>query len=349
MNMKKLNRNVLCTAMWVILLFLWATVARGQSESDTTRIELPATVEGSRSIDLFARASGYIDDIRVDIGDRVKSGQPLVTIHAPELQARVAQREAELMLAQAQSKQAEAAQQAAEAETASRRAAVEEAKMSLAQLLAELEYRALESRRMERLVESGSINQELLDASANQVRAAQARVDAGKAHVQAVEAVAAVGDALLKKAEADRDAAAARVEVARADLMFARAMAGYAEIQAPMNGLITKRWMDPGDLVQSADGNSAARPVLRLVHTDILTIVAQASMSQAPAIKVGDAATFSRVDGLPGLVLTGKVTRIAGGLDEKSRMMRIEVDIESPDPRLMPGHFGYLTIAPSDQ
>ena len=50
----------------------------------------------SRTANIFARASGYIDKRNVDIGDRVKAGQLLAQITAPELDHQIAQSEATL-------------------------------------------------------------------------------------------------------------------------------------------------------------------------------------------------------------------------------------------------------------
>jgi RND family efflux transporter MFP subunit len=59
-------------------------------------IKLPATTSAFATANIFARASGYIDKREVDIGDRVKQGQLLVEVVAPELDHQIAQAEATL-------------------------------------------------------------------------------------------------------------------------------------------------------------------------------------------------------------------------------------------------------------
>ena len=49
-------------------------------------VRLPATTSAFASANIFARASGYIGKREVDIGDRVKTGQLLAEIVAPELE-----------------------------------------------------------------------------------------------------------------------------------------------------------------------------------------------------------------------------------------------------------------------
>ena len=62
----------------------------------TMLITLPATTSAFTTANIFARASGYIDKRNVDIGDRVKAGQLLAEITAPELDHQIAQAQATL-------------------------------------------------------------------------------------------------------------------------------------------------------------------------------------------------------------------------------------------------------------
>jgi RND family efflux transporter MFP subunit len=71
-------------------------IASVESSGDTGVVKLPATTSAFASANIFARASGYIAKREVDIGDRVKQGQLLVEIVAPELDHQIAQAEATL-------------------------------------------------------------------------------------------------------------------------------------------------------------------------------------------------------------------------------------------------------------
>ena len=71
-------------------------------------VSLPATTSAFASANIFARASGYIDKRKVDIGDRVKAGQLLAQIIAPELDHQIAQAQATLAQLQAAVQQAQA-------------------------------------------------------------------------------------------------------------------------------------------------------------------------------------------------------------------------------------------------
>ena len=67
-----------------------------------TTIPLPAQIKAYESVDVFPKESGFITAIPVDRGSRVKSGQLLVKLSAPELVAQRTQAEAAVNAAQSQ-------------------------------------------------------------------------------------------------------------------------------------------------------------------------------------------------------------------------------------------------------
>lgn len=83
-------------------------VATVQQSAETVTASLPATTSAFASANIVARASGYIEKRAVDIGDRVKEGQLLVQIVAPELDHQIAQAEATLAQLNASVAQAQA-------------------------------------------------------------------------------------------------------------------------------------------------------------------------------------------------------------------------------------------------
>src|SRR3981189_1454298 len=55
------------------------------------RLQTNATLEAFEEADLFAKVSGYLSDVRVDIGDHVKAGQVLAVIDVPEMKQELAE------------------------------------------------------------------------------------------------------------------------------------------------------------------------------------------------------------------------------------------------------------------
>jgi RND family efflux transporter MFP subunit len=83
-------------------------VSAVKASNDSIIVSLPATTVAFAKADIFARASGYIGKRQVDIGDRVKSGELLAEIVAPELDQQIAQAQATLAQLQAALQQAQA-------------------------------------------------------------------------------------------------------------------------------------------------------------------------------------------------------------------------------------------------
>src|SRR3977135_955810 len=71
-------------------------VVRPRRVTVAQRLQTNATLEAFEEADLFAKVSGYLSDVRVDIGDHVKAGQVLAVIDVPEMQQELAEAEAQL-------------------------------------------------------------------------------------------------------------------------------------------------------------------------------------------------------------------------------------------------------------
>jgi len=65
-------------------------VTRPQTASAERRLTLPATIQGYEETPVFAKIAGYLKEIRVDKGDRVRKGQVIAILESPELDEQVA-------------------------------------------------------------------------------------------------------------------------------------------------------------------------------------------------------------------------------------------------------------------
>src|SRR3982074_1530936 len=71
-------------------------VVRPRRVTVAQRLQTNATLEAFEEADLFAKVSGYLSDVRVDIGDHVKAGQVLAVIDVPEMEQELAEAKAQL-------------------------------------------------------------------------------------------------------------------------------------------------------------------------------------------------------------------------------------------------------------
>jgi RND family efflux transporter MFP subunit len=83
-------------------------VVEVRRDGSRSEIELPGSIQPIAEAPILARADGYIKRRLTDIGDRVKAGQPLAEIEAPEMEEQIRQARAALQQAQAGVNQANA-------------------------------------------------------------------------------------------------------------------------------------------------------------------------------------------------------------------------------------------------
>ena len=316
-------------------------VVRGNMKST---FELPATIKGFETVEIFSKVGGFLSEVNVDIGDQVTKDQVIARLHVPEMEMQRLQKEAQVRQAEAEWEQAKATVTQMEARLVSQQAVIEEAKTLIAEKDALLQFESSELRRVEQLVSQGAVNSELLDAAKFKQLSAHAVVQAATSKVHTAEAEMVAKKASVTKAEADQRAAKSRIDVANANLAYTRELANYAVIKAPFSGVVTKRWFDPGTFVQSADGNSSAKPIVEITRVDKVRVSIMVSMGQVNLVDIGDAVTLRDISGLEHHMFFGQVSRMSGGIDFQSRTMEVEVDLDNPDGLLIPGHFGYAEM-----
>jgi len=308
-------------------------------------IEMPGTVEGFETADLFAKVGGYLEEITVDIGDRVTEDQLLARLRIPEMHKELDEKRAAVASAEANARQAQAAIRQAEADARSAEAKVEEAETALQEKQAQLDKMLTEYERIERLVRGGSLEARLLDEAKYGRDAARAALETVGAKIHTARAQREAAAAYVERAVTDHTSAEAKVDLAEAELAKVQTMLEYAEIRAPFDGVVTKRFFHRGAFIQPAEGNSAARPLLTVTRTDVVRIFLDLPMAEVRWLDRGDKAVLDRINVLPGERFEhGEVTRFASSLDRNSRMMRVEVDLKNPDHRLLPGYYGYVTL-----
>jgi RND family efflux transporter MFP subunit len=110
----------------------------------------------------------------------------------------------------------------------------------------------------------------------------------------------------------------------------------YASVIAPFDGIITKRNVDVGSLVQ---GNAASGTFMfTIMQSDVMRVWVYVPQDSAFGLAPGVDAVV-RVPEIPGRTFSGKVTRIARALETTTRTLLTEIDISNPDAALQPGSY----------
>jgi RND family efflux transporter MFP subunit len=89
-------------------------VGQVRPSDPTMRVSLPGTTFAYEVANIYARANGYIQKRKVDIGDHVKAGDLLAELTAPELDHQISQAQATLVQTQATLRQNQASKQLAQ-------------------------------------------------------------------------------------------------------------------------------------------------------------------------------------------------------------------------------------------
>jgi len=316
------------------------------SEVDVPRAtRQPATVHAYYQADIHALERGYVAEVPIDIGDVVRKGDVLLIIDVPQLDKQHQVIEGQIKRLEAEEKSQQAQVRVAESEVESAEAALAEAKSQQQRVEAVVEAAEAEFRRTEDLVQRGSLQERVLDEVRMKRDSERANQQAIAATVDSVAAGIVVAEANLAAAQADRQAAAAETEVMRRRLEELQVRIDYGTIRAPFDGMVTRRTVDPGDLVGDGGGSAAADPLLVISQTDRVRVRIPVPESDAPMVSPGDSVTLTFPSFPDEPAMTGVVSRIAGSLDPATRTMTAEVDLDNENGKLLPGMFGQATIS----
>jgi membrane fusion protein, multidrug efflux system len=134
------------------------------------------------------------------------------------------------------------------------------------------------------------------------------------------------------------DAAEQNIAAARDALHGVTQTESYLTITAPFEGVVTTRNLHPGALIGPASGAGGTEPILQIMDEKRLRLAVPIPEAQLGEMKIGQLVSFT-VPAFPGQTFRAPIRRISGQVDEKSRTMPVELDVENRDGRLSPGSF----------
>jgi RND family efflux transporter MFP subunit len=152
----------------------------------------------------------------------------------------------------------------------------------------------------------------------------------------------------VSQQEADQQAsgyqqAQANLQAADANVRRLEEMESFKNVYAPFSGVITRRNVDPGALINSGAG-VAGKELFDIARVDPLRVYVSVPQAYAPNIKVGMKANVTLQE-FPGQKFTGTVARTADAIDPGTRTLNTEVDVPNKDGKLLPGSFGEVHFA----
>jgi RND family efflux transporter MFP subunit len=133
----------------------------------------------------------------------------------------------------------------------------------------------------------------------------------------------------------------ANVEAQQAVVSRLEQLVGFERVVAPFSGVITSRQVDVGSLV-TADAASAT-PLFSIDRNDVLRVQIYVPQEAFFGLKDGNAAEVT-VPELPGRVFHGTVARNANALQQQTRTLLTEVDVDNADGTLTAGLYGIVHL-----
>jgi HlyD family secretion protein len=197
--------------------------------------------------------------------------------------------------------------------------------------------------RIQGLVKRGDVEQRIVDESADRYASAHSAIKRARSQVLVANGVLAEARARIAEAKADLVEARSNLNIAESGLHSAEIVAGYTKIDAPFDGIVTRRNFQVGDLVRSPNAGNV-KPIVTVVQTQRMRVVVDVPEDDAPLLDEGDRAKV-RIGGLGArAVYQGQIARPAYALDPVERTVRAEIDLPNTDGRLRPGESGIVTI-----
>src|SRR5262249_46935678 len=231
---------------------------------------LPGTLQAYVESPIYARTNGYLLKWYRDIGSRVRQGELLAQIDAPEVDQQLVQAKADLETARAN--------------------------CNLSRITAT---------RYEELMKTDGVSKQEVDNAAGDYAAKQAAQASAAANVKRLEE-----------------------------------LESFKHIYAPFSGVITRRNVDIGTLINAGNGG-ATQQLFFLAQTDPIRVYVSVPASAAPSIRPGLAA-YLELTQFPGRKFQGQVVRTAEAIDPATRTLLTEVDVPNKSAELLPG--GYAQV-----
>jgi len=234
--------------------------ASAASEIPTVAVAKVATADLSRDliltaefkpfqeVDVMAKVSGYVKEIRVDVGDRVREGALLATLEVPEMAD-------DLRKSQAGVRHSQSEVARAQDEIARAKSAHDIAHLSYSRL-----FQASEKR-------PGLIAQQEIDDAQSKDLVTEAQLAAANS------ALAAAGQ---------------QVDVDQSSTARVQTMIDYERVTAPFTGVVTKRYADQGSMIQAGTASQTqAMPVVRISENGLLRLILPVPESAVPTVHTG--------------------------------------------------------------
>lgn len=285
--------------------------AKPEIASISEQIQGDAILSPLAEAALSPKISAPVKKFYVQRGSHVRTGELLVTLEDRDLQGTALDNQGSYTAAQATYKQATSVQLPEATQTA---------ELDLAQAKANLSLNESIVKGRTQLFQEGAIPGRDLDTVKAALVQAQAAYDTAAKHLQALESVGRAAGGQVAQGE---------LTSAKGRYLNAQALASYASLRSPIDGVVTDRPLFVGEMAP------AGTPLITVMDTSSLIAKLHLSQAMVQRMKVGDKAQVV-VRGLESPI-EGSVSLISPALDPGSTTVEIWVKLTNPDGKLKAG------------
>lgn len=267
-----------------------------------------AQIEG-KIVPMAPRVSGYVKALNIADNQIVKAGELLVKIDDRDYQAKLQQAEAELAIAIANAGKNAGGEGVGQAmaQISMAQANASAATSNIRQIEANLQKARSDQERFRSLAAQNMASAQQLEAAETSVRAAEAQLKSARDSASAAGEQVTMYSAALRSAKSKVDSVRAQRELASIQLTD-------TSLNAPLNGMISKKNVEIGQLVQPA------QTLFSIVSTDDIWVIANVKETDIGKIKPGNTAHIE-VDAYPGEQIEGKVESISAATGAKFALL----------------------------
>jgi RND family efflux transporter MFP subunit len=141
-----------------------------------------------------------------------------------------------------------------------------------------------------------------------------------------------------ERASAEVALAEAQIRQAEAAVEAARIRLSDATIKSPISGVISKKFVDEGDMV------GPTTPIIRVVQVDTVKVVGAVSERYLARLRPRSTPARLVLDAYPEKKFEGIVERIGVAVDPLTRSAEVEIRVPNPDGTIKPGMFARVTL-----
>jgi len=280
-----------------------------QHHESTDNAQLDATITSVRSA-----VSGYVKEVRFEDNQAVKKGDTLVIIDNKDYAAKVMQARAMLQSAEAQTGVSRVSAQAASQNAAATYQNASALQSNIDAANARLNKAEKDLDRIQKMFAQGAATQQQMDAIKAEYQGALAQHEMAVRQYQASSTQSGSVQANAQAQKEQIGVTNALVQQRLAELQLAESQLAYTIIVAPFDGLVSKKAVEPGQLIQ------VGQPVCSAVEINNLWVTANVKETQLDKIRVGQK-VHVELDAYPSLKITGRVESIGAATGAKFSLL----------------------------